>query len=116
MSVSSSGEGKFGGLRAGQIDFHTTARVAFSCSRLSGDDAEQAFAKTILGLGQGSFLVLNAEAMYGVQGGAQNLERIPPPKGAPPGLPKFRASGQTIDKDDKVRVTPTSRTPCGHVV
>lgn len=37
-----------------------------------------------------------------MQGGAQNLERVPPPRGAPPGLPKFRASGQAIDSKDQV--------------
>ena len=53
----------------------------------------------------GGFLSRFAEATYDVQGGAQNLERIPPPIGAAPGLPKFRASGQTIDKDNKVWTT-----------
>ena len=50
-----------------------------------------------------------------MQGGAQNLERIPPPKGAPPGLPKFRASGQTIDTKDEVRLILSSarRDACG---
>lgn len=44
----------------------------------------------------------SAESKPFVQGGAQNLERIPASGAAPPGLPKFRASGQTINKEDKV--------------
>jgi len=48
----------------------------------------------------------SAESKPVVQGGAQNLERSPAPGAGPPGLPKFRASGQTINKEDKVSPLP----------
>lgn len=53
-----------------------------------------------------SWVQLDTYSSCGMQGGAQSLERAPAPRSglppAPPGLPKFRASGQILQKNDKV--------------